>query len=792
MSKIRLGRRGLVEGDGTADDAVLAAPGHGSAGPPVRPPVAVRSRGPRRRVGPLRGLSVFVFVAFAGGSLALTVTTRRLVADQEQRLLTQQAGEAAALLTNLMGSVQTSVKALTAVVQATNEDPAAYLRVAGGVRSNLDVAMIKETGGRFRVVAAKGGRLGPDTELPPQSVDVLRRAGDTDDLVPSPVFRLGDQRRIAFAMRTGATPGAALVYGETVLAGGPMRGAVTGTQAFSDIEVALYAGSRIDPEQVVITTRELPIPGKTVQHTVQVGAQHWRLVVGANRPLVGSMASNEPRLLLLAGLLATLLMTALVEVLLRRRGYALSMVDEQTEILRQRTDDLAHLAVHDTLTGLPNRVLLSDRLEQALRRTARTNASVAVLFIDLDRFKFVNDSRGHAVGDELLVAVADRLRSVVRSHDTVARFGGDEFVVVCEDVDAAVQASVLAERIAETLREPVLAAGQEVFLGASIGIAVADGDTDSPESLLRDADAAMYRAKDRGRDRCEFFDAVMRTEAVARLEMQSALHRAVERDELRLHYQPVVDLATGAVCGVEALVRWARPHHGLVAPGAFIPLAEETGLIVPIGAWVLEEAVRQVARWQESHPGLAVTVNVNLSAAQLRQPDLAGTLADLIAAHGIAPGALCLELTESTFMEEADGHGAALAALKALGVHLAIDDFGTGYSSLTYLKRFPVNVLKIDQAFVGGLGRDASDTAIVRSVVDLAHALGLTVVAEGVETADQAAHLGQLGCDLAQGYYFARPLPADQLDTLLGRRTDVPVLTRPGSGPGATPGWPAG
>ena len=552
------------------------------------------------------------------------------------------------------------------------------------------------------------------------------------------------------------------------------RGSLTAAQAFTQIEVVLYAGRQADADQVFLATRSLPIPGKTVEQSVPVGAQQWRLVVGANRPLVGSMAKNEPGLLLAGGLLATLLMTALVEVLLRRRAYALSMVDRQTETLRQRTEDLAHVAVHDTLTGLPNRVLLADRLSQALRRSAREGSSVAVLFIDLDRFKFVNDSRGHAVGDELLLAVAGRLRGVVRDHDTVARFGGDEFVVVCEDRDAAAQASCIARRIADTLREPVLTDDQEVFLGASIGIAVADRGAASPESLLRDADAAMYRAKERGRDRCEFFDAVMRTEAVARLETQSALHRAVERDELRLHYQPVVDLASGAVCGVEALVRWARPNHGLVGPGAFIPLAEETGLIVPIGRWVLEESARQVARWQEARPGQPLAVNVNLSAAQLRQPDLIADLAAVLAASRLDPGALCLELTESTFMEEADGHGAALAALKALGVNLAIDDFGTGYSSLTYLKRFPVNVLKIDQAFVGGLGRDASDTAIVRSVIDLAHALGLTVVAEGVETAEQAAHLRRLGCDLAQGYYFARPLPPDELDALLERGGGVP------------------
>jgi diguanylate cyclase (GGDEF)-like protein len=720
-----------------------------------------------RRAIPLRGLAVLVFVAFAVSSVALGVTTRRLVADQEQRLLRQRAAEAAALLTNLMGSVETSVKALAAVVQATNEDPGAYLRVAGGARPNLDVAMVKETDGRFRVEVAKGGRLGPDTEFSPEAVEALHSARTSPDLVASTVFRTGDERRLGFALRTGTTPDAALVYGESVLRGMARRGALTATRAFSEIEVALYAGPRADADQVVLATRPLPIPGNTVHHPVTVGAQQWELVVAANRPLVGTMAKNEPWFLLIGGLLATVLITALVEVLLRRRAYALTMVDKQTETLRQRTEDLAHVAVHDTLTGLPNRVLLADRLGQSLSRSARTGSSVAVLFIDLDRFKFVNDSRGHAVGDELLVAVAERLRGVVRSHDTVARFGGDEFVVVCEDEDAALQASSIAERIAEVLRDPVLTDGQEVFLGASIGIAVADSGTESAESLLRDADAAMYRAKERGRDRCEFFDAVMRTEAVARLETQSALHRAVERDELRLHYQPVVDLASGAVCGVEALVRWARPNSGLVGPGAFIPLAEETGLIVPIGKWVLEEAVRQVACWQEAHPGQPLTVNVNLSAAQLRQPDLIADLAAVIATHRIEPGALCLELTESTFMEEADGHGAALAALKTLGIHLAMDDFGTGYSSLTYLKRFPVNMLKIDQAFVGGLGRDTSDTAIVRSVIDLAHALGLTVVAEGVETADQAAHLRRLGCDLAQGYHFARPLPPDELDSLL-------------------------
>ena len=281
--------------------------------------------------------------------------------------------------------------------------------------------------------------------------------------------------------------------------------------------------------------------------------------------------------------------------------------------------------MHDALTGLPNRLLVAERLEQALARSARTDSEVAVLFIDLDRFKLINDGRGHAAGDELLVAVADRLRRVVRSGDVVARFGGDEFVVVCEDQTAAFEASLMAGRILDVLREPVVVDGQEIFLSASIGIAMADG-TGSPESLLRDADAAMYRAKEKGRARCEFFDATMRTEALDHLETQSALHRALERDELRVHYQPVVDLASGAVAGVEALVRWEHPQHGLVSPASFIPLAEETGLIVPIGAWVLDQATAQVARWRERSWGRSLTVNVNLSARQLRQPDLIPTL----------------------------------------------------------------------------------------------------------------------------------------------------------------------
>ncbi len=433
---------------------------------------------------------------------------------------------------------------------------------------------------------------------------------------------------------------------------------------------------------------------------------------------------------------------------------------------RRVRSSLAHQALHDALTGLPNRVLLADRLDQALARAGRSGGGVAVLFIDLDRFKVVNDSRGHAAGDSLLVTVAQRLRQAIRTQDTVARFGGDEFVVVCEDAAAGWEAGSVAERIGEAFQAPFLVKGQEVFLTASMGVAVGDG-TDSPEGLIRDADAAMYRAKAEGRARFEFFDENMRTQAVERLEIESALHRAVERDELRVFYQPVINLSTGHVRGVEALVRWMHPTRGLLPPKSFIPLAEETELIVPIGQWVLEEAARQWRIWQDARPDSPLTLKVNVAAQQLRRPQLCDSVQAVLDTNGLPPGRLCLELTESSFMEDVEYHGAALSALGSLGVELAMDDFGTGYSSLTYLKRFPLNVLKIDQAFVQGLGVDAADTAIVESVINLAHALGMRVVAEGVETARQAAELVALGCDLAQGYFFARPAPPEELDAML-------------------------
>ena len=425
---------------------------------------------------------------------------------------------------------------------------------------------------------------------------------------------------------------------------------------------------------------------------------------------------------------------------------------------KQAEMELSHAALHDTLTGLPNRALFLDRLGLALRRTERRSGSVAVLFCDLDRFKIVNDSLGHDAGDRMLVDVAKRIVTALRPADTVARFGGDEFTILCEDIAGEIEAATIAQRIVDVFRDPFLLEDGEVFLATSVGIAIARGTDDRAEDLIRDADAAMYRAKERGKGRYEIFDEAMRADAVARLETESALRRALERGELRLHYQPEVDVATGEVRGFEALVRWEHPGRGLLLPAAFIPLAEETGLIVPIGEWVLREACTEATRWTAAN-GDRPVLSVNLSARQLAQQDLVSMVRRAIAETGIDPTTLCLEITESAVMESGAATTAQLRALKSLGVRLAIDDFGTGFSSLAHLRRFPVDVLKIDGTFVAGLGHEPQDASIAAAVISLAHALGLQTVAEGIETEEQLTILRGLGCDLGQGHLFARPAP---------------------------------
>ena len=441
--------------------------------------------------------------------------------------------------------------------------------------------------------------------------------------------------------------------------------------------------------------------------------------------------------------------------------------------------ELAFQATHDPLTGLPNRALLYDRLGQALARPDAIRRGVAVLFLDVDRFKSVNDTLGHALGDEVLCSIAGRLNGIVRPGDTVARFGGDEFVVIAEGPFVDDDPSAIARRIAGCLTDPITVHGTRIEVTVSTGFAVARPGDDA-DALLGHADTAMYMAKDDGRDRYLKFDSTMRRRADRRHLVETALRDAIANDTLVVRYQPTIELVSGRVAGVEALARCPLGDEEL-APDEFIPIAEETGLIIPLGALVLRRACQQVTRWQREIPGLArLVVSVNRSATELLMPDASSDVAATLSASGLEPSLLCLEITESVLLKDAASSARALTALKGLGVSIAVDDFGTGYSSLTYLKQFPVDVLKIDRSFVWGL--DASvdspgDRAIVAGVIDLAHAFGLTATAEGVETADQLARLRQLGCELAQGYFLGVPMTAEEATVWLAdaqRRATVP------------------
>jgi diguanylate cyclase (GGDEF)-like protein len=400
-------------------------------------------------------------------------------------------------------------------------------------------------------------------------------------------------------------------------------------------------------------------------------------------------------------------------------------------------------------------------------RARRLASRPAVLFLDIDHFKVINDSLGHTVGDRLLMQVAERLAAVVRPEDTLARLGGDEFVMLVEGIGGEEDAIAVAARLEAALAPPFDVAGSELFVSASIGIAIAARPDDNPESVVRDADAAMYRAKERGRGRSELFDEELLTQAVHRLETESALRRGIAADEFRVAYQPIIDLSSDAVVGVEALVRWQHPQRGMLMPGDFVPLAEDTGLIAQLGAIVLGRACRQAREWGR-RAGVPLAVSVNLSGRQLAAPDLVTIVTESLAASGLPAELLCLEINESVLMSDLETTIGALADLRELGVRLAVDDFGTGYSALAYLKHFPVDRLKIDRSFIVGLERDPRDAAIVSSVLALADALGLTAVAEGVETEAQEEQLRALGCRYAQGYRFARPaLPEDIGDVIV-------------------------
>jgi diguanylate cyclase (GGDEF)-like protein/PAS domain S-box-containing protein len=460
---------------------------------------------------------------------------------------------------------------------------------------------------------------------------------------------------------------------------------------------------------------------------------------------------------------------------------------------KELESQLTHQAFHDSLTGLANRALFRNRIEHALHRQRRQRQPLAVLLFDLDGFKTINDSLGHAFGDALLASVSDRLSALLRPSDTACRLGGDEFAVLVEDLVDVLDATVVAGRLLEGLAAPFVVDGKEVVVGASVGIALcpplAPATSFTPDDLLRNADVAMYTAKARGRGRCEVFKPSMHQAMLDRLDLEADLRRAVERGEFVLHYQPTVALASGRISGMEALVRWESSSRGaIVPPGLFIPVCEDTGLIVPLGAWVLEEACRQAVAWKREFGADAPsTISVNVSARQLQDDELVPSFAAILASTGINPTNVILEITESAIMTDAEAMVARLHELKALGVRLAIDDFGTGYSSMSYLCSFPIDILKIDRSFVSGVEREPQKIGIVRTIVELGRILDLQTVAEGIELDAELEQLRALDCDLGQGYRFARPLTTSAMYDLLSdqaaarRRGELAVLPAPSS-----------
>ena len=451
--------------------------------------------------------------------------------------------------------------------------------------------------------------------------------------------------------------------------------------------------------------------------------------------------------------------------------------DRISKALQESKDHFRHAAFHDQLTNLPNRALLTEHIKLAIERPrSRDEQFFALLFLDLDRFKNINDSLGHIAGDQLLVATARCLEDCMRPMDTVARLGGDEFAILLDGLESVDEAILVAERIQQALTRPFMLNGHEVFVTTSIGITLSNTGYEDPENVLRDADTAMYRAKESGKARFEVFDSSMHSHAVALLQLENDLRRAIERREFRVYYQPIIDLETDDVSGFEALVRWYHPERGLVPPDEFIGIAEETGLIVDIGIGVLRESCRQLREWQLTLGLKSLTVAVNLSAKQFAQPDLVSQVKEILQETGLEAQYLKLEITETVVMKNAEVARNMLSQLCALGVQLSIDDFGTGYSSLSYLHRFPVKTLKIDRSFIGRMSANGENCEVVKTINTLANNLGMSVVAEGIETEDQLAQLKAMGCGYGQGYLFSRPLMVEAVTLFVQERRAVSLV----------------
>jgi len=454
-------------------------------------------------------------------------------------------------------------------------------------------------------------------------------------------------------------------------------------------------------------------------------------------------------------------------------GMIACLLEDEREAAELASDEIEHLAYHDALTGLPNRPLFFDRLIVALAQAGRANQKVGVFFLDLDRFKDINDSLGHSLGDALLKAVSERIRRCVREGDTLARFGGDEFTLLIPRVDHVEDAAKIAQKIIETLKIPFVIHDHELFVTTSIGVSLYPTDGADPETLVRNADTAMYRAKDSGRDNYQLYAPAMNARALERLALENMLRKALQMKELTIHYQPIIKAETQAVVGLEALLRWNHPELGLLSPAHFISVAEHSGLIVPIGEWVLRTACKQLRTWQKKF-NRALCMSVNLSARQFQQPDIVEQIRSTVEESDIEARTLELEITESNAMQNADNSIFTLRDLKKLGVRIAMDDFGTGYSSLNYLKRFPIDTLKLDQTFVADVTTDPSDAAIVTAIIAMAHSLELKVIAEGVESEGQFEFLKSRRCDCVQGYYFGYPYTVEEAERFL---TDRRVLS---------------